>query len=278
MEHGRSPGDVPIITIRVVAETASTNADMIALAASGAEEGLWLRADRQTAGRGRQGRAWQSPPGNLYASTLVRLRPGDPPPATLALVAAVALEEVVSAYLLQRHPSESWGLPATGQAGGLTPEGPGFRRGDVDGGALRLKWPNDLLLGGAKLSGILLERAGDAIVIGFGVNLAHHPVDLDRPVTSLAANGVTPTPDDFAATLGDALARWIARWRGEGLAPIRDRWMARAHAPGTALTARLPDGSAVEGIFERLDGDGALILRLADGTARVIHAGDVFLI
>ncbi len=219
---------------------------MIALAASGAAEGLWLRADRQTAGRGRQGRAWQSPPGNLYASTLVRLRPGDPPPATLALVAAVALEEVVSAYL-----------------------------GHHDAA---LKWPNDLLLDGAKLSGILLERAGDAIVIGFGVNLAHHPVDLDRPVTSLAANGVTPTPDDFVATLADALARWIGRWRGEGLAPVRDRWMARAHVPGTALTARLPDGSAVDGIFERLDGDGALILRLADGTARVIYAGDVFLI
>lgn len=246
MEHGRSAGDVPIITIRVVAETGSTNADMIALAASGAEEGLWLRADRQTAGRGRQGRAWQSPPGNLYASTLVRLRPGDPPPATLALVAAVALQEVVSAYLGHRD--------------------------------VTLKWPNDLLLGGAKLSGILLERAGDAIVIGFGVNLAHHPVDLDRPATSLAAQGVTPLPDDFTATLAEALAHWIARWRGEGLAPVRDRWMARAHAPGTALAARLPDGSAVEGIFHRLDGDGALILRLADGTARAIHAGDVFLI
>lgn len=246
MEHGRSSGDVPIITIRVVAETGSTNADVIALAASGAEEGLWLRADRQTAGRGRLGRAWQSPLGNLYASTLVRLRPGDPPPATLALVAAVALEEVVSANLGHE--------------------------------AARLKWPNDLLLGNAKLSGILLERSADAIVIGFGVNLAHHPVDLDRLATSLAANGVTPTPDDFVNTLADALARWIALWRGEGLAPVRDRWMARAHAPGTALTARLPDGSAVDGIFDRLDGDGALILRLADGTTRVIHAGDVFLI
>ncbi|OYY67195.1 biotin--[acetyl-CoA-carboxylase] ligase [Sphingomonas sp. 28-62-11] len=234
------------MTIRSVAETGSTNADMIALAASGAEEGLWLRAERQTAGRGRQGRAWQSPLGNLYASTLVRLRPGDPPPATLALVAAVALEEVVSAYFGHHNAT--------------------------------LKWPNDLLLGGAKLSGILLERAGDAIVIGFGVNLAHHPVDLDRPATSLAAHGVTPTPDDFVSTLADALARWIARWRGEGLAPVRDRWMARAHTPGTALTARLPDGSAVDGIFERLEGDGALILRLADGTARAIHAGDVFLI
>ena len=86
-------------TIRTVAETGSTNADMIALAASGLEEGVWLRAERQTGGRGRQGRAWVSPPGNLYASTLVRLRPSDPPAATLALVAAVALEEAVGAYL-----------------------------------------------------------------------------------------------------------------------------------------------------------------------------------
>ncbi|WP_374147390.1 biotin--[acetyl-CoA-carboxylase] ligase [Sphingomonas sp. 28-63-12] len=219
---------------------------MIALAAAGAEDGVWLRAERQTAGRGRQSRVWQSPAGNLYASTLVRLRPADPTPATLALVAAVALEEAVSAY---------------------------FGAGQV-----QLKWPNDLLLSGAKLSGILLERSGDAIVIGFGVNLAHHPTDVDRVTTSLAAHGVATNPDDFIVTLAECFARWLARWRGEGLAPIRDRWTACAHPAGTALTARLPDGSAIDGIFDRLNGDGALILRLADGTQRVIHAGDVFLI
>ena len=233
--------------IRRIAETGSTNADLIALAGSGSPEGLWLRAERQTAGRGRQGRAWVSPVGNLYASTLVRLRPGDPPAATLALVAAVALEEVVRAYL-----------------GDPTP--------------LVLKWPNDLLLGGAKVSGILLERSGDAVVIGIGVNLAHHPEGLDRPVTSLAAAGVDVAPSDFCETLGDAFARWLERWRGQGLGPVRDRWSARAHPAGTALTAHLPDGSAVDGLFERLDADGALILRLADGSRRVIHAADVFVI
>jgi len=217
---------------------------MLALARSGAEEGLWLRAERQSDGRGRQGRAWASPAGNLYASTLVRLRPTDPGAATLALVAAVALEEAVSAY--------------------------------VPGG--QLKWPNDLLIDGAKLSGILLERADDAVVIGIGVNLAHHPADLDRVATSLAAQGVSVDPADFAETLADSFARWLGLWRGEGLAPVRARWLTRAHPPGTALTARLPDGSAIDGLFDGLDAEGALILRLASGERRVIHAGDVFLI
>jgi BirA family biotin operon repressor/biotin-[acetyl-CoA-carboxylase] ligase len=230
--------------VRTVAETGSTNADMLALARSGAAEGQWLRAERQTAGRGRQGRAWESPAGNLYASTLVRLRASDPPPATLALVAAVALEETV-----QTH-----GVRAT------------------------LKWPNDLLVDGAKLSGILLEREGDAVVIGMGVNIAHCPAGTDRPAVSMAALGATPDPAIFAETLAEAFARWLGRWRGEGLAPVRERWLARAHPRGTALTARLVDGSAVDGLFDGLDRDGALILRLADGALRVIHAADVFLL
>jgi BirA family biotin operon repressor/biotin-[acetyl-CoA-carboxylase] ligase len=264
------------VTIRTVAETGSTNADLIALAASGVGEGFWLRAERQTAGRGRQGRDWVSPPGNLYASTLVRLRPTDPAPATLALVAAVALEEVVRAYLSSRHPSEGWGLV---QRNPTSSAGPSFRWGDgIVGRGLYLKWPNDLLLDGAKLSGILLERAGDAVVIGIGVNLAHHPQGLDRPTTSLAAHGVVIEPGDFLATLAEAFARWLTRWRGEGLGVVRDQWLARAHPRGTALTARLPDGSTLDGLFDGMDADGALILRLADGTARVIHAGDVFLI
>jgi BirA family biotin operon repressor/biotin-[acetyl-CoA-carboxylase] ligase len=224
-------------------ETGSTNADMLELARGGLAEGTWLRAERQTGGRGRQGRAWESPSGNLYVSTLVRVRPGEPNPATLALVAAVALEETVSVFL------------------------PG----------VVIKWPNDLLIDGAKLSGILLERTDDAVVIGFGVNLAHHPEGLDRPATSLAAHGPAPDPQLFAETLAEIFARWLSRWR-DGIAPVRDRWIARAHPIGTALTARLADGSSVDGLFGGLDGDGALILRLADGTSRVIHAGDVFLL
>lgn len=182
---------------------------------------------------------------------MVRLRPTDPPAPTLALVAAVGVEDAVSAYLLS-------GLGHVGKA--------------------QIKWPNDLLIDGAKLAGILLERAGDAIVIGIGVNLAHHPDDLDRPATSLAARGAPVAPGDFIETLAESFARWLGSWRGEGLGPVRQRWLERAHPVGAALTARLPDGSAIDGLFDGLDSDGALILRLASGERRVIHAGDVFLI
>lgn len=218
---------------------------MIALAAVGLEEGVWLRAERQTGGRGRLGRSWASPPGNLYASTLVRIRPSDPPAATLALVAAVALEETVSAY-------------APGMA--------------------LLKWPNDVLIHGAKVSGVLLERAGNAVVIGIGVNLAHHPTDIDRRATSLAVYNVAVAPEDFVETLAEAFARWVECWRGQGVDTIRRRWVAHAHPIGTPLNVRLPDGEAIDGLFDGLDPDGALILRLADGTRRAIHAADVFLL
>lgn len=236
---------VPLSTIRTVAQTGSTNADMLALARSGAEEGAWLRAERQTAGRGRLGRAWASPVGNFYGSTLVRLRPTDPPAATLALMAAVALDEAAAPFTAAE---------------------------------LQLKWPNDLLLGGAKLAGILLERVDEAVVIGIGVNLAHHPDLPDRPTTSLGAHGRPVAPDVFAETLVEAVGRWLGRWRSEGLGPVRARWLDRAHPTGTALVAWMPDGEEVEGLFDGLDPDGALILRLAHGGRRVIHAGDVFLL
>ncbi|WP_410468059.1 biotin--[acetyl-CoA-carboxylase] ligase [Sphingomonas sp. JC676] len=217
---------------------------MAELARSGTPEGVWLRAERQSAGKGRQGRAWDSPAGNLYVSTLIRLRPSDPPAATLALVAAVALEEAVRTF----------------------------------GVSAMLKWPNDLLVEGAKLSGILLERTEDAVVIGLGVNLAHCPEGLDRAATSMRVYGPAPDPAIFAETLAESFERWVARWRGEGLASVRERWLVHAHPAGTALTARLADGSAVDGLFDGLTSEGALILRLADGTRRVIHAGDVFLL
>jgi BirA family biotin operon repressor/biotin-[acetyl-CoA-carboxylase] ligase len=232
--------------IRVVSTTGSTNADLLAAARAGAGEGEWLRAERQTSGRGRLQRQWVSPGGNLYASTLVRLGTGDPPAPGLALVAGVAVQEVAQAF---------------------APDCP-----------LSLKWPNDLLSGPAKLAGILLEREGDAVVIGFGVNLAGHPDDLGRAASNLRAlTGEAPNPDDFLHALVQSFAHWIARWRGEGLEPVRQRWLERAHPIGSALGTTGPDGR-VEGLFDGLEPAGGLRLRLRDGTIEIIRAGDVQLI
>lgn len=222
---------------------------MIDLARQGVEEGSWLRAERQLAGRGRQGRPWISPAGNLYGSTLVRLRAGDPPPPTLGFLAAVALDETARAFLPRAEREK-----------------------------LSLRWPNDLLLAGAKLAGILLERADDTVVVGIGVNLAFHPDLPDRRTTSLSAHGVDVAPGTFASALAESFACWLSRWRRDGLASIRHRWLQRAHPVGTALTARLPDGRVLSGTFDGLAEDGALILRLAGGDRHVIHAGDVFLL
>ena len=226
--------------IRSVPETGSTNEDLAALARDGAEEGLWLHAERQTGGKGRQGRRWESPAGNLYASTIVRLRPGDPPAPTLALVAAVALHEAVTFHAEGVH----------------------------------IKWPNDLVADGSKLAGILLEREGEAVIAGFGVNLASCPEGLERPVTSLKAlTGAAPQPVELLETLAEVFARWLRCWRTEGIGTLRRSWLERAHPLGTKLAT-----SEGVGEFDGLDQDGALRLRLADGTSRVIHAGDVFLI
>ncbi|HYI64664.1 MAG TPA: biotin--[acetyl-CoA-carboxylase] ligase [Allosphingosinicella sp.] len=226
--------------IRTVPETGSTNDDVAALAREGALEGTWLRAERQTGGKGRQGRAWISPPGNLHASTLVRVQPEDPPAPTLALVAAVALHEIVAIY-----------APAA-----------------------RIKWPNDLVFDNSKLAGILLERQGDAVILGFGVNLAHHPDGLGRPATSIAAlAGIAPDPAPFLEILARNFSRWMAYWRQEGLAGVRAAWLIAAHPLGTPLST--PEG---EGLFDGLDETGALRLKLPGGALRVIHAGDVFLL
>lgn len=232
--------------IRHIAITTSTNDDMAALARDGVAEGTWLRADTQEGGRGRQGRTWVSPPGNLYASTLVRRMAGDPPAPSLALVAAVALDALL----------QGWIAPDR----------------------LMIKWPNDLLADGAKVSGILLEGVEDAVVVGIGVNLAHHPRDIDRPATSLATLGLSaPDPADFAEELATSFAAWLARWRGEGLGSVLARWQARAHPIGTALSVRAPEG-VIDGLYDGLDGAGALRLKTPDGRLHLVHAGDVFLL
>lgn len=239
------------MTIRTVAETGSTNDDLLADEQAG--EGDWLRAVRQSGGRGRQGRAWQSPPGNLHASTLVLLSPGDPPPGTLALVAAVALHEAVAIV--------------------------------APGNAVRIKWPNDLILGNAKLAGILLERVGQRVVAGFGVNVVAAPEVPGRATTSLAALGVAADAGQIAALVSERFAHWLAVWHRGALQQVRVAWLAAAHPPGTALSVATGEaaggdaaGERIDGLFDGLDSDGALRLRLADGGIRAIHAGDVFVI
>lgn len=232
--------------IRHVGETGSTNADLLQSLAQGERlpEGTWLVADRQSAGRGRLGRRWLDAPGNFMGSTLVALAPGDPPAASLSFVAALAVYEAVLARLAN---------PVR----------------------LRLKWPNDVELDGAKFCGILLEREGAHAVVGIGVNLATAPLVQGRSTRSLAEHGPAPDRDAFATALAAGFAAELDRWRSYGLAPILARWLAAAHPPGTPLEVHDPGGERVSGTFAGLEPDGALRLRLADGTTNVIHAGDV---
>lgn len=233
--------------IRTTPETGSTNADLLAALRAGERvaEGEWLVADRQTAGRGRQGRAWFDGAGNFMGSTVVRLAPGEPPAPTLALVAGLALYEAVVPLL-------------------------------ADPVSLQLKWPNDLTFAEAKLAGILLEREGDALVVGIGVNLARAPVIEGRATVALAALGPVPDRDLFATALAASFALELERWRSYGLGPLTRRWQVAAHPPGTPLTVAPPGENVLSGTFDGLTEDGALRLRLADGTLRAMHAGDVF--
>jgi BirA family biotin operon repressor/biotin-[acetyl-CoA-carboxylase] ligase len=232
--------------IEVVEELASTSGTLLQRLAAGepVAEGHWIVANRQTAGRGRQGRAWSDGAGNFMGSTFVASHAGDPPLGTLALAAGLAVREAVL-----RH------------------TGPGTE--------VILKWPNDLLIGGAKLSGILLEGASGGVVIGIGVNLAAAPALPDRPTIALADLGPAPTRDAFAHTLALMLDQEVGRWRTYGLEPIIARWQSAAHPIGTPLVAGVPGGDAVHGTFAGLAADGALQLRLADGTMRAIHAGEI---
>ena len=218
-------------------EVGSTNDWLLARAAE-LPDGHWVIADRQTAGRGRRGRMWGDGAGNLMASVLVRSAGAV---QQLSFVAALALHTAV----------------------GL-------------GDRIKLKWPNDLLLDGVKVSGILLERAGDALVIGFGVNLASYPDGTERPATSLAAAGVAaPEPLVLLAALMTAFAEYRGLWMGQGFEPIRARWLAQAAGIGAPIAARLGT-ETIAGRFDGIAADGALAIRLDDGGMRSVHAGEVF--
>jgi BirA family biotin operon repressor/biotin-[acetyl-CoA-carboxylase] ligase len=224
--------------IRIVERTGSTNADL--LNSPEAIESSWLVALTQDAGKGRQGRRWVSAPGNFYGSTLVELRPDDPPAQTLSFAAGLALADAIDAA-----------VPAQ---------------------PLMLKWPNDLMLLGRKLAGILLERSGDKVAVGFGVNLAAGPPLDDRQAASL---GGDISPEAFAPLLAASFARWLQLWRSSESSSLVRAWQERAHLPGTRLTVHVGKDETVSGRFAGLEMDGALRLMLDDGEIEVVRAGDV---
>ena len=236
----------------VLARTDSTNAEALRLAPS-LSGPAWIMTREQCAGRGRRGRDWAMPAGN-FAGTLVLRSPGGVAAAQLSFVAALALYDALA---------------------------------DACGPAARLaiKWPNDVLLNGGKVAGILLESTGSgvgtaAVAVGIGVNLAAAPgaAQLEpgavTPVSVLSETGHTVAPEDFLDLLAPAFARWLAQMQGYGFAPIRNAWLARAARLGEPILARTGITEA-RGIFEGIDDSGALILRTGAGR-QVIPAADVF--
>lgn len=240
----------PGYRFRAFASVGSTNASALEAARAGDPGRLWFVAGEQTAGRARRGRHWTSERGNLYASVLlVDVGPADRL-GELPLVAAVALADAVEA--------------ACGTIG-----------------LVRLKWPNDLLIEGRKISGILLEAqplADDrtAVVCGFGVNCRHHPDLGHYPAGDLAAFGYNVQADRLFALLAQSLQSTLDDWvREGGFAAIRDRWVARASGIGEKITVRYPDRE-LTGIFLGIEPDGRLRLLVGGKTVELISAGDVF--
>jgi len=224
--------------------TTSTNDEVRRAAAAGEVEGFAVVAEQQTAGRGRQDRVWESPKGNLYCSVL--LKPNDMPRTAglYSFVVALAVRDTL------RH---------------LLPES-----------VLTLKWPNDVLANGKKISGILLEVAGDILIVGVGINVASYPGATLYPATSLVAEGAKST--DLTELLNrflESLNIWHPRLPSDGFQPVREAWL--AHAQKGAMTVRLPR-ETVQGTFGGLDENGCLRLLLADGAERSISTGDVLFV
>jgi BirA family transcriptional regulator, biotin operon repressor / biotin---[acetyl-CoA-carboxylase] ligase len=238
----------------VLEEVGSTNTEAFRRAEAGERGPLWIVARRQTQGRGRSGRSWGSEPGNLYASLLETI--ACPPSAVhqISLLAGVAVIDAMRAA-----------------ARGVRIPG------------LRLKWPNDVLIGQAKCAGILPECVSGAdgkavtAVVGIGINLAWHPADIGKPATHLAAHGVDVGPDAMLQALAPAMQGWIHVWQGgAGFAHVRAAWLERAGPVGEAAT--VDTGTEhIAGTFLDLDADGALLLRDAHGLQRKVTYGDVTL-
>lgn len=227
-------------------ELDSTNLEAGRRGKDGETGPLWIWAQSQTAGRGRLGRHWVSEPGNLYASLLISLDPGERAP-DLSFIAALAAHTAAEACLPEQNRS-----------------------------LLTLKWPNDLLLNGEKTAGILIEQAGtNRVAIGCGLNLGRVPRDgLRRPATGLSAHGSQVGPEGALERLAAGMHRWLGVWRAEGFASIRAAWLERAAGVGKMITASQDTGT-VQGLFTGLDENGALLLQQADGEIVRILAADV---
>ena len=229
--------------------TGSTNDEARHLAALGDAGPVWITADEQTAGRGRRGRAWVSPRGNLLSTLLLNPQRPAAECAQLSFVSAIAAAETIAHFA---------------------------RDADV-----RVKWPNDVLANGRKISGILLESASAGgepyfLAIGIGINLARFPPDTEFPATSLAELGGIPPPvTEALAQLAAHFANWYEVWSRQGFAAIRDAWLARAAGLGARIRARLTMGET-SGMFEGIDETGALLLREASNRLLTITAGEVF--
>jgi BirA family biotin operon repressor/biotin-[acetyl-CoA-carboxylase] ligase len=237
----------------VVRDTVGSTSDVAReLAQAGAADGTVVWARRQTAGRGRLGRPFASPPGNLYASFVLRPRVAPAAAAELSFVAALAVAEAAAAV-----------LPAAV--------------------AVTLKWPNDVLVAGAKLAGILLEASTtpdgtlDFLVLGIGINVTSHPTDVLPVTTDLAAAGARVAVPALLEGLAERLLAWRERWRADGFAPVRAAWLARAHGLGQPIEVRLGN-TLISGSFADLDEDGAIIVASAAGARQRVTAGDVALV
>jgi BirA family transcriptional regulator, biotin operon repressor / biotin---[acetyl-CoA-carboxylase] ligase len=237
-----------------LAETDSTNAEAMRRALAGEPPPFWVVADRQTSGRGRSGRAWASQPGNLFASLLVSIACSPARAGQLSLVAGVAAIDAIRKAAAQ-------GVPA----------------------GLRLKWPNDILIGAAKTGGILVEStttnlgAERLAVMGIGLNLASAPVDLGRSATFLSAHGLSLSPLRALCFLAEAMDGWLKTWNdARGFAAVREAWLKRAGPIGEPLTVHT-GGGLVSGRFAGLDEEGALVIAGPDGTERRFTYGDVML-
>ncbi|MGF7004953.1 biotin--[acetyl-CoA-carboxylase] ligase [Aminobacter sp. BE322] len=241
----------------------STNALALERALAGDPGKLWVVSKKQESGRGRRGRNWATPEGNLAATLLTILDRDLQYAATLGFVAGLALADALDAVA----PNARF---AVGVDGG---SGQGVKR-------FELKWPNDVLASGAKLAGILLEsttlpHGRLAVAIGIGVNVVAHPTDVPYPATSLASLGSDVDAETLFLALSDGWSENERLWAGgRGLAAIRRKWLERAAGLGSEVAVRL-EGNVVRGIFETIDEDCRFVIRDAKGETVKIAAGDV---